>query len=258
MIYNGPMEHNTKAIVRYDGTNFSGWQVQPNGRTVQGDIEAALSTIAQRDVRIHGAGRTDAGVHALGQVFHFTWDDRQPLDALQRSLARMLQPEILIESITVAAPDFHATYSAVRKHYAYVFHQALYLDPLGQRYAWTISPEIDRDTLHALAQRFVGRHDFAGMACSGTSVKTTERTLHSIDLHPGPIIGPQNDPAYFHLIFDGEGFLYKMVRNIVGTLYDTARGHLPDSGIDTALTSPGPYKGYTAPAQALFLHDITY
>ncbi len=247
-----------KATVRYDGTPFSGWQVQPNQRTVQGAIEDALGTIAGHRVRIHGAGRTDAGVHALAQVFHCEWDGAKTLDDLRRSLSRMLAPHIRIEAIEIAPENFHARYSAMSKRYGYAFISESEPDPFSRAYAWRPPSAVEPERVAELAQALVGRHDFAGYCSSGTEVQDTVRTLFSISLHPGCIVGPANNDRHWHLEFHGTGFLYKMVRNITGTIVDVARGATPEARIAELLASKGPYLGNTAPAHGLFLMGIEY
>jgi len=252
------MGQRIKGIVRYDGTDFAGWQVQPEVRTVQAALEEKLAIVAGQPVRIIGSGRTDAGVHALGQVISFDWPVDVPLDRLRRSLCQMLSPEIRVESLEPAADDFHATYSAKSKRYAYALCQARDPDPFAARYSWCIPYDIDRAWVHTLAQRLVGTHDFAGFCASGSHVETTVRTIHAIHVLDGPVVGPLNSREHFRLEFEGNGFLYKMVRNLTGTLIDIARGQLPESTLDERLHAPMPYMGFTAPAEGLFLVEVKY
>ncbi len=251
-------ERHLKAVVRYDGTSFTGWQTQPDQRTVQGEIEAALSRIASTPIRIHGAGRTDAGVHALGQVCSFRWPSDKPHTALRRSLSKMLGPEIRVVDVEEVAADFEVRKGAKSKRYAYALSFTREPDPLSARYAWSVPWEIDMDRLGELASRLVGEHDFAGFQASGASVKTTVRTIYSIDVERGGIVAPCDASDLWRLVFRGNGFLYKMVRNVTGTLIDVARGSLPESRIDELLASPGPFHGYTAPARGLALIEVLY
>jgi len=249
---------NIKAVVRYDGTSFAGWQVQPDLRTVQGEIEAALSQIASTPIRVHGAGRTDAGVHALAQVCSFQWPSGLPLTNLRRSLSKMLGPEVCVVHVEEVAQDFEARKSAQGKRYAYALSFKREPDPLSARYAWSVPWMIDTDRLAELASRFVGEHDFAGFQASGASVKSTVRIIHAIDLERGGIVTPSDASGLWRLVFHGNGFLYKMVRNITGTLIDVGRGFLPESRIEELLVSPGPFRGYTAPAHGLALLEVIY
>lgn len=252
------MPQTIKAVVRYDGTDFAGWQVQPGQPTVQGGLEAALSTIAQEPIRIIGAGRTDAGVHALGQVFSCQWPGNLDANKLRRSLSQMLGPAIRIESIKPVPDEFHALRSAKSKRYGYTIDTSSEPDPLSARYAWTVGPNIDFGLLSRLIRRVEGEHDFAGFRCEGTEVKTTVRTIYSATLDRGPVIGPIDSTTTSRLTFHGNGFLYKMVRNLTGTLVEIAAGRLEEDILHQRLHDPGPYSGYTAPAQGLCLLYVEY
>lgn len=253
-----PKTHSIKVVVRYDGSDFSGWQIQPNAPTIQEAIETTLATLAGHPVKIAGAGRTDSGVHALGQVFNCEWPVRFPLVKLQRSLNKILTPSIRIESMETVAEDFHASFSATGKRYVYAIVPQQHADPFSARYAWNIPWEVEPARVEALAQRFVGTHDFAGFSCSGSEAKTTTRTIHAIEVKPGAVVGPMDEDHAWHIEYHGEGFLYKMVRNLTGTLLNVARGHLPESTIDERLAAPAPYRGYTAPAKGLFMKEVLY
>ncbi len=247
-----------KAVVRYDGGGFSGWQVQPERRTVQGTIEDALARIAGQRVHIHGAGRTDAGVHALGQVFSFAWPSGMPPATLRHALCRMLGPEIRIESIEQVAPEFHARKSARAKRYAYCLDLARPPDPFSARYAWSVPPDLDMMRVETLAQRVVGLRDFAGFQGGKSAVEDTVRRVYSVSVHRGGVIGPSDTGTVWRIEFHGDGFLYKMVRNITGTLVEIARGALPERRLDELLDAPAPFHGFTAPGRGLFLLEVIY
>ncbi len=252
------MTINLKATVRYDGTGFAGWQVQPDQPTVQGALEDALSRIAGERIRIAGASRTDAGVHALGQVFSCPWSKQIPLDKLRKSLSSMLRPAIRIENIEQAPPDFHARKSAVGKRYAYVINLAKHADPFMSRCAWTVPWSPDFELMGGMLPLLEGTHDFAGFQAAGATVQSTTRTINAIRLCEGGIVAPCDARSVVHIEFHADGFLYKMVRNITGTLVDIARGVLPDTRIHDLLNSPGPYQGHTAPPRGLFLLEVMY
>lgn len=249
---------NLKAVVRYDGTGFAGWQIQPNQRTVQGEIEAALSRIASRAIRVSGAARTDSGVHAMGQVCSFRWPKDKPHNRLHRALCEILGPEIRMESLEEVAPDFHARFSAVSKRYAYSILLSRHADPFTVRYAWRLPWQVDLERAVELGQRLVGTHDFAGFQCSGASAKTTVRTLNSIALKRGGFMTPIDAQDLWRIEFFGNGFLYKMVRNVTCTLLEVARGRIPTERIDELLASTGPFRGHTAPPQGLVLLEVGY
>ncbi|MDZ4859113.1 MAG: tRNA pseudouridine(38-40) synthase TruA [Candidatus Hydrogenedentes bacterium] len=247
-----------RATVRYVGAAFAGWQVQPAQRTVQGVIESALARIAGKPIRVHGAGRTDAGVHALAQVMSFHWDARTDLDKLGRSLSKMLAPDVLVSELAIAPRDFHARKSATGKVYAYTFSTARDPDPFTAPFAWTAPNGVDLERLRSLCAQFEGKLDFAAFQCAGVEKESTVRTLFSVQVAPGGVIAPSDAAGLYHITFHGDGFLYKMVRNITGTLIDVARGHLPESRINEMLASPGPYRGFTAPALGLALVRVEY
>lgn len=244
--------------MRYDGTDFAGWQVQPAQRTIQGVIEDVLAKIAGNPIKIAGAGRTDAGVHALGQVFHFTWPEGEPPERLLRALNGMLDGDVRIESLEAAPPEFHSSFSSTGKRYAYVIAEGKFADPLLARYAWTPGYDIDWDLFERTAQRIVGEHDFAGFCCAGSGAETTNRIIHSVTIDDGPLVGPADTQGVRRIEFHGNGFLYKMIRNLVGTLTDIARGHHAESTLEQRLAAPAPYQGYTAPAKGLFMVKIEY
>jgi tRNA pseudouridine38-40 synthase len=253
-----PATPSLKAVVRYYGAAFAGWQVQSNERTVQGVIEEALSQIASHPVRVHGASRTDAGVHALGQVCSWQWNADADVARLRRSLCKMLGPSVRIESLEWAPDNFHPRKSAHSKRYAYVLHLARRPDPFLCRYAWTVPWRLDMDLLREMAARVTGTHDFAGFQGGGSDVRNTVRTLFSVRLEEGVVVGPAACAGSWRLVFHGDGFLYKMIRNITGTLVEIARDHLPPSRLDELLAAPGPYHGFTAPPQGLFLVEVLY
>lgn len=252
------MDQFLKVTVRYDGTGFAGWQIQPNAPTVQGELERVLAIIAGRPVAISGASRTDAGVHALGQVFTCHWPEALGLDRLQRSVSKMLRPAIRIEKVELAPPGFDARRSPSGKRYAYSLDLNRCADPFSARYAWCIPWHLDLARLEAVAQHAVGTHDFAGYQAANATSTSTVRTVHAITLLPGVAIGPISGPNLYRLEFHGDAFLYKMIRNLTGTFVDIARGLLPESAVESRLAHPGPYHGHTAPAQGLTLLEIFY
>jgi tRNA pseudouridine38-40 synthase len=253
------MQVNLKFTVRYDGTDFAGWQVQPDQRTVQGELERVLSQIASQPIRITGASRTDAGVHALGQVFSCHWPRAAEPQRLAKALSKMLRPEIRIENAEEAPPEFDARKSARGKRYAYTLSLTPHADPFSARYAWHVPWPVDVERLAALARRFEGEHDFAGLQAGGAApTRTTVRTLHSVRVREGGTVGPCDAKGLFHIEFHGDGFLYKMIRNVTGTLVDSARGIVPEGHIDELLVSPGPYHGHTAPPHGLTLLEVEY
>ena len=206
-----------KGVCRYDGTDFAGWQRQDNGPSVQAAIEEAFSRIAGQPVPIQGAGRTDAGVHALGQVFSCRWPGIPPV-RLRHAVSKMLAPRIRIESVNPAPEAFNARFSAKSKRYIYAFDFSREPDPLGARYAWQVPYQIDVALIEACLPRIIGRRDFAGFQSTGNQMKSTVRTIFDIQWRRGGWAGPSDNPNLWRLEFYGDGFLYKMVRNICGKI----------------------------------------
>lgn len=250
---------NYKAVVRYAGTPFSGWQVQPAERTVQGDLMAAMERIAGQPVPVHGASRTDAGVHALAQVCSFRWPKEVDPERLRRSLSAMLSPDIRIDTLEPAPEVFHARKSAKAKRYCYAFDTGREPDPFLAPYVWTAHRDTDVKLLREICGRLEGEHDFAGFESSRAAPKhSTVRTLYRVTLEEGGVMSHPSARDVWRLAYFGNGFLYKMVRNMTGTLMEIARGHLPQSRLEEALAAPGPYLGYTAPAHGLTLMEVLY
>ncbi len=252
-----PMEQTLKGTVRYDGTGFAGWQRQEDQRTVQGELEAALSRIAGRPTPIQGAGRTDAGVHAFGQVFSCRWPAPPP-DRLRHALSQMLSPEIRVTELITAAESFNARFDAVGKSYAYTIDVSKEADPFSAHYAWHVPYKLDLNFLASLLPQLEGEHDFAGFESTGSQMKTTVRCLHRVTLQRGGLIAPADANELWHLRFHGNGFLYHMVRNLAGTLIEIARGRFEPTFLAESLTSGGPFKGHCAPAHGLVLEKVFY
>lgn len=253
------MHTHLKCTVRYDGTNFSGWQEQDGPRTVQGVLHETLSQMVSQPVRIQGASRTDSGVHALGQVFHCAWPGPFP-DRLRRALSQMLSPDIRVLQVEECAPDFHARFMACGKIYAYTLDRGKEPDPFSARYAWNVPYEtLNLDVLRKLLPSLIGEHDFAGFQSAGSNpVKTTTRTLWRVELKRGGMIGLCDNPDLWRIEFHGNAFLYKMVRNITGTLIEIARGRFPESFLEECLHSGGPFLGHCAPPHGLCLVEVQY
>lgn len=247
-----------RGIVQYDGTDFAGWQAQQQGqRTVQGVLEAAFSQIAGQPVAVQGAGRTDSGVHALGQVISLEWP-RTPPPRLRHAVSRMLAPEVRISALEPAPPGFNARFSAKSKRYVYSLDLSREPHPLAARYAWNVHHDLDLDVIRRLLTSVVGRKDFAGFRSAGAQKSTTVRTIFSAELLPGAMIGPRETEDLWRIEFFGDGFLYRMVRNLTGTMVEVARGRFPEEFFHECLASAGPFLGHCAPAHGLVLVSVDY
>ncbi len=242
-----------KCTCAYDGTDFDGWQRQPHGGAVQNQIEAALSQIFDRAVQIQGSGRTDAGVHAKGQCFHFDADWAHHDEKLVRALHSILPKTIKIKSLTRAKADFHARYSVTGKRYIYHYYLGR-AEPVDERYVWACREiPLDLESMQEAAKRLTGTHDFT--ALSATHGKDNDpnpvKTVHRIDL--------KQRGKYVTLTTEGSGYLYRMVRSFAGALYAVGRGRLSPDDISEILESrKRTHRIVTAPAKGLFLDKVFY
>jgi tRNA pseudouridine38-40 synthase len=247
------MPQRLKLIVAYDGAAFAGWQSQSHRNTVQDNLERAFRKITGKITRVHGAGRTDAGVHALAQCAHVDLADRRLSTARwTAALNSLLPPTIRILRCRYVAQDFHARFSAKGKVYRYRIWSGPILPPLELARAWHIPAKLDFDVLKAAAAQFVGTHDFAAFAANrGKSETSTTRTIRSI------VVGRKGPGLTIE--FDGNGFLYKMVRLMVGSMSQAALGKLTVDDIAARLLS-GRANGarLTVPADGLFLVRVWY
>jgi len=246
------MSRRLKLIVAYDGSQFAGWQSQSHRNTIQDHIERAFERIGGKPVRVHGAGRTDAGVHALAQCAHADLaDDRLSAARWTEALNALLPPKIRVLRCRYVSNDFHARLSAKGKLYRYRIWSAPVLPPFEYRRAWHVTRPLDLDVLRMAAKCFAGTHDFAGFAANrGRQEKTTIRTIYSVRVRQSGLCVTVD--------FDGDGFLYKMVRLIVGSLVQCALKKWRVEDLTDRLTSgPGPAR-FAAPSEGLFLVRVRY
>jgi tRNA pseudouridine38-40 synthase len=251
-----------KLTLAYDGTDYVGWQRQARGRSVQGELERALEEIEGRRVTVTGAGRTDAGVHALGQVASVQLAHGIEMPDLFRALNAKLPPDIRLLAAEAVAGGFHARYAARCKTYRYNLAFGAVASPFTRRYAWHFRESLDFDAMRAAAARLHGRHDFAAFQAVGTEVASTVRTIHSVAVESGsaalgtplPAVAP---PVIIEVV--GDGFLRHMVRIIVGTLVAVGAGRVPAAGLGAIVASRARERaGPTAPPHGLFLVAVDY
>jgi len=239
-------------IVAYDGSAFLGWQSQRGGGTVQDALEAAFAKIVGAPVTVHGAGRTDSGVHALGQSAHVEVPDSLlDIDRWRPALNANLPPGVRVMTLRRAAPDFHARFSAVGKVYRYTIWNAEVMSPLENSRAWHVHYSLDLQRLEEACAAFVGRHDFSAFSANRAKAeKSTVRHLTGVRVNRrGPLIV---------LTFCGEGFLYKMVRMLTGAAVRCAMGRLEVEDIRARLKNAGPRWNHVAPAAGLCLVRVVY
>ena len=238
-------------ILEYDGTAYAGWQRQKNGVSVQQKVEEALQSVLGKAVKVTASGRTDAGVHAAAQTVHLDYDGRIPPERLSYALNAVLPDDVSVKKSGAAADDFHARYSAKKKTYRYTFVISDVRRPLHERYAARISGNVDAAAMHRAAQLFVGEHDFKAFCSTGSSVKTTVRTVYRAD------VVRVADTVTFTVT--GNGFLYNMVRIMAGTLLAVGQGKQGEADIAAALrTGERKRAGKTLPAAGLTLESVEY
>lgn len=237
--------------ISYDGTAYAGWQVQPHSISIQGLIEKALAKFLKGATRLIGAGRTDAGVHALGQKAHFTCSEKVSLHTLVRALNAMLPFDIRILSACEVEETFHAQLSATRKEYHYHISLTPTVSPFLRLYRHHVPWPLCRSLLEKGAARFIGTHDFGSFANLGSKVVSTVRTLYRLEI--------LEQEGGLRLEVEGNGFLYKMVRNITGTLLEVGAKKRSLESLDHLFTHPHrSFGGAAAPAKGLFLVKVTY
>lgn len=244
---------NIKLLIEYDGTNYSGWQAQENGPSIQVEIEKALAELAGERIRIHGSGRTDAGAHARGQVASFRTSSTIPPEKFVYALNGLLPRDIVIKESSEAAPDFHARYSAVGKMYSYLVFNSKFPSALYRNYAYHITncERLDIDRIKKAAEAFTGTHDFSGFMATGSVVTDTIRTIHELSIEK------ENDMIHFK--YKGNGFLYNMVRIITGTILYVGIGKIELEDINEIILSKDRSRaGITAPACGLYLEKVYY
>ncbi len=240
-----------KLIISYDGTNYSGWQVQPNAPSIQEHLEKATATFIKHPCRIIGSGRTDAGVHALGQVAHFETDQELDLHRALLAINALLPRDIRVMQIEHAEPTFHAQYSATGKIYHYHVWTRPIIDPFNRLYRCHNSRELSLPLLKEATSHFIGEKDFTTFANVGSSKGSNVRTLKRLDF--------VEQPSGFRLEFEGNGFLYKMVRNIVGTLFEVSLGKRSIEEIPVLFSAKDRRAtGIAAPPTGLFLMQVNY
>lgn len=243
-----------KATISYDGTLFSGFQRQSHARTVQEEIEKTLQKLASgQPVPIHGAGRTDAGVHAYGQVIHFDLPQKRALEKLRFALDTQTPDDIDVVDLAIVAEDFHCRYQKHSKTYEFLVDNGRPKNPMMRHYATHYPYPLDINKMQEAIKDLVGTHDFTGFTAAGTSVENKVRTITEATL-------VQDDKTGFLVFtFSGNGFLYKQVRNMVGTLLKIGNGRMPVEQIKVILDSKNrQLAGPTPAGNGLYLKEIRY
>lgn len=240
-----------RMVISYDGTSYAGYQTQPNGITVQEEIEKALFKLTGEKIVIHASGRTDSGVHARAQVAHFDTDSKIPPEKFSFALNTHLPKDIRIMNTAEVDSLFHSRFTAKRKTYRYTVQNGVHEDPFFRNTALFIHSKLDFEAMQKEAEKVVGTHDFAAFRSTGTVNKTTVRTVFES-------FWTKKDNLYIYTV-TGDGFLYNMVRILAGTMLDVGMGRIEGGAVEKALKSTKRSDaGATAPPHGLMLYRVQY
>ena len=249
-------------LLEYDGTAYQGWQIQKEGITIQGILEEKILKITGERSRVIGAGRTDAGVHALGQVAAFRTISRLEPEAIKRALNALLPYDIKVIETSEVNDSFHPIYDAVKKSYFYIIANQRISSAFLYRYSWQIQQQLELKSMKYAAQTLIGRHDFSSFMGTGSSIKDPEREIFSLSIDKLDNIDFMTVSMrgeFIKIRIEANGFLRHMVRNIVGTLVEIGRGRISPDKINEILKSRDrKLAGPTSPANGLFLERIVY
>lgn len=243
---------NIKLVIEYDGTNYHGWQVQPDGPTIQEILQEKIALMTRHPVHLAASGRTDAGVHALGQVASFKTETQIPREGFFHGLNSLLPRDIVIQSVEEVPLDFHAQFGAKRKTYRYQIFNNQPPSAIHRNYSWYIPQPLKREAMQEAARFLVGRKDFSSFQGADTDPTGAVREVFRADWS-------LEYPPFLSFIIEGNGFLKHMVRNIVGTLVEVGKGKSSPEGFARILeVRDRRQAGMTAPPQGLFLVSVQY
>jgi tRNA pseudouridine38-40 synthase len=248
---------NYKLLLQYDGTDFHGWQIQDGRRTVQGELTQALSLIDGRNVNVHGSGRTDAGVHAEGQVASVEIDREITTEKLRAAINGNIGKDVRVLAIDAVASDFHARYSALEKTYLYRIVKGPVVSPFWWRYAHHEARRLDLESMKHAAELFGGEHDWTAFSAAQSDVEDRVRTVTDIEILDHP--DERSRGSLIEIRVSANGFLRYMVRAMAGTLMAVGRGELDrDTIVEALQTRARPLAAVTAPACGLTLVSVRY
>jgi len=248
---------NYKLLIQYDGTDFHGWQSQDGLRTVQGELEAAASLIEGKRVNVYGSGRTDAGVHAEGQVASVEIQRELTPEKLRAAINGNVSKDVRVLEASVATPEFHARYSALEKTYVYRIVNAPVISPFWSRYAHHDARRFNLEAMQAAAASFLGKHDWTAFSAAQSDVEDRVRTITHLEITER--VDERSRSALVEIRVSADGFLRYMVRAIAGTLMAVGRGELNPDVVQKAIeTGARPTAAATAPACGLTLLSVRY
>ncbi len=245
------MERNIKLIIEYDGTNYNGWQSQMNGTAIQDIVEGALFQLTGEKVKLTGSGRTDSGVHAYGQVANFFSTSSIPAEKFSFALNTILPKDIIIKKSLEVGSEFHARFSAKGKKYRYLIYNSTHPSALLRNRTFHVFYNLNIAAMKEASSHFIGTYNFEGFMAKGSQVKNTVRTIWETSL--------EKRDEIIQIEITGDGFLYNMVRIIVGTLIDVGIGRIKTQDISNIIRScDRKLAGRTAPPQGLYLVEVYY
>jgi len=243
---------NIKLLIEYDGTNYQGWQVQPKGPTIQGVLEEKLGLLTGLPVQLFGSGRTDSGVHALGQVAHFKTQSQMDIHTIQRALNSLLPHDIAIQKVEEVDEGFHARKHSKSKVYEYRILNRNLRSVFHRGYVWYIPQKLNLTEMKKATRSLIGEHDFSAFRTVGSPTRTTVRRVIRAEWKRGR-------DGLIRFEIEANGFLKQMVRSIIGTLVEIGKGRMKAAEIRKVLNSKDRKEaGPTAPAQGLFLKEVKY
>jgi tRNA pseudouridine38-40 synthase len=241
---------NIMITIQYDGSDYYGWQKQNDKPGIQSIIEDSIYKITKENVDLISSGRTDRGVHAIGQVANFKTTAKIPVEKIPGAINSSLPEDISIIDAKEVDENFHSRYCSTKKRYRYVIYNNKYKNPIYRKYSYHVKHNLDFEKMKEESRYLMGKHDFIGFMSTGSSIKTTVRNIYDIEL--------KKEGDFIVLEIEGNGFLYNMVRIIAGTLIDIGRGRITESLKDIIESKERSRAGHTAHANGLFLKKVYY
>ena len=243
---------NLKLLIEYDGTSYHGWQVQPNGLTIQEVIEKKIEVMTRQTVRLTGSGRTDAGVHALGQVANFKTSSSIPVDGFRQGLNSLLPSDITVKSVEEVDEGFHSQFNARSKTYCYRILNQEAPSAIHRRFSWHLPSSLGLSAMQKAAETLIGTHDFSSFQGAKPDTEDPVRKVMKAQWSP-------EKGNFLCFLIEADGFLKKMVRNLVGTIVEVGKGKIPVEEFRAILEARDRRRaGMTAPPQGLFLVEVKY